>query len=38
MDQGKCISKNDVVDEGKDEAIRTGLKKNGTEIICIECS
>ena len=37
MHQGKCISKNNVVDEGKDEAIRTALeKKNGTEIICIE--
>ena len=27
MHQGKCISKNDVVDEGKDEAIRTALEK-----------
>ena len=37
MHQGKCISKNTAVDEGKDEAIRTALdEKNGTEIICIE--
>ena len=37
MHQGRCISKNNVVDEGKDGAIRTALeKKNGTEIICIE--
>ena len=37
MHQRKCISKNDVVDEGKDEAILTALEeKNGTEIICIE--
>ena len=28
MHQGKCTSKNDVVDEGKDEAIRTALEKN----------
>ena len=27
MHQGKCILKNDVVDEGKDEAIRTALQK-----------
>ena len=27
MHQGKCIPKNDVVDEGKDEAIRTALEK-----------
>ena len=27
MHQGKCISKNDVVDEGKDKAIRTALGK-----------
>ena len=39
MHQGKCISKNDVVDEDQDEAIPTALeKKNGTEIICIEWS
>ena len=27
MHQGKSISKNDVVDEGKDETIRTALEK-----------
>ena len=27
MHQEKCISKNDVVDEGKDETIRTALEK-----------